>query len=376
MQTHATSGHSADPGHAPAMRSLQEAITVRQNGFNLIRLIAALLVVVFHVWQLNVLQPNSPDPLTAWLGPDLNLGTLAVALFFMISGLFITQSWINDPHLLRFSLRRVMRIVPGLLVCLLLTTLLAVSFFSAAGLAGMLRADTWHYILSNSVLHGLQLIIPPEATAISGVLQGEKLNGPLWTLYWEGRMYVMVALLGCLAWQPLRRWFAWAALFLILSASLFPSVLNGYVWEVRLWSMFLTGMLLFTLAGSVRIGWHQVLAALVLIVLNWSGFMALDGHGLRWFTLVLFLGLLSLKIGTQCWPGLAHLQKHDYSYAIYIYHWPVILLLRASLPPLGPLNLLLCTLLVLIPLAMVSWHWVEAPMLRLGQGWIGKLRKP
>ncbi|HZX25588.1 MAG TPA: acyltransferase family protein, partial [Telluria sp.] len=107
-----------------APRSLGNAIESHDNGFNLVRLVCALLVVVFHAWQLAPLEAG-PDPLTRALAPLTDLGSLAVGVFFIISGIFVTQSWMRDPHGLRFAARRIARIVPGLFVCSLLTVLVA-----------------------------------------------------------------------------------------------------------------------------------------------------------------------------------------------------------------------------------------------------------
>jgi peptidoglycan/LPS O-acetylase OafA/YrhL len=66
-------------------------------------------------------------------------------------------------------------------------------------------------------------------------------------------------------------------------------------------------------------------------------------------------------LGTARVDGMKHLRRHDYSYGIYIYHWPVLLMLRAALPPVDAPALLAAGLLVTVPLAMLSWHLVEAP---------------
>ncbi|HZV67160.1 MAG TPA: acyltransferase, partial [Telluria sp.] len=179
----------------PSPRTLADAINSHENGFNLARLACALLVVVYHAFQLNPLHPRL-DPLSGLMAPHTDLGSVAVGVFFIISGLFITQSWMRDPHPARFALRRVARIGPGLFACMLLTTVAAVGWFSVEGWSGLLGVAPWRYLLGNTVLHGLQYNIPPQELSIPGVLGGMGLNNPLWSLYWEGRMYVTVALVG------------------------------------------------------------------------------------------------------------------------------------------------------------------------------------
>ena len=348
------------------VRSLGDAIDSHDNGFNLVRLVCALLVVVFHGWQMNLASPGALDPVSRWLAPHTDLGGLAVGVFFLISGIFISQSWVRDPHLLRFAVRRVARLVPGLFACMLLTTVLAVVFFSTQGWHGLFERATWRYILGNSALHGLRYIIPPSELMLPGVLGGQPLNGPLWTLYWEGRMYVMVALLGMAAVLPLRTWLRGAALFLLLAANLFPEVAAGYLWETRMWSLFLCGILLYTLAPEVRIGPLQAGCALVFLALNATRWNDLNHHPLTWFGIALAACALALAAGSAA-PPLRHVQRHDYSYGIYIYHWPVLLMLRTALPPMGPLATTALGVALTVLLATCSWHWVEAPALRLAR---------
>jgi peptidoglycan/LPS O-acetylase OafA/YrhL len=354
-------------------RTLGSAIETHANGFNLVRLVCALLVVVYHGYQLNTLRAAT-DPMTEWLQPVADLGGLAVAVFFLISGIFVTQSWTRDPHPGRYALRRVARIVPGLFVCMLATTVLACVFFSEQGLATLSTGAPWRFIFGNTALHELHYIIPPEELRIPGVLGGQDLNGPLWTLYWEGRMYVMLALVGLAAALPMTTWLRACSLFLLLAANLFPDVAAGYVWELRMWSMFLTGMLLQTLAPQLRVGPLQVACALALVALNSTRFAALTPSPLTWFGIALAAGAAALWIGSARVPRIGHLQRHDYSYGVYIYHWPVILMLRAALPPIGALRLTALAIVTTVLLAALSWHLVESPVLRLVHAWLRRRR--
>jgi len=357
----------AFPSHG---RTLEAAIGDHDNGFNLVRLVCALAVVVYHVWMMNVAAPMR-DPLTALLAPNTDLGALAVGVFFVISGMFIARSWMGDPHLGRFAARRVARIVPGLFACLLLSTVVAVTFFSAPGWRGLFESAPWRYIFGNTVLHGLVYHIPPEHLRIEGVLGGQPLNGPLWTLYWEGRMYVMVALIGLAAALPLRSWMRAVALFLLLAALVYPEVASGYVWETRMWSLFLVGIVLQTMAPELRVGWRHVACSVALVLLNWTRSADQTPSPLTWFGIALVAVTLALCVGSArlpAWTG--HIKRHDYSYGIYIWHWPVIVMLREVLPPMGPKRLALVTLTLVIPLAMLSWHLVERPALRGARRWL------
>lgn len=357
-------------------RSLAEAISQPQNGFNLLRLLAAYGVVVFHAWQLSPVRPGSPDPLTACLQPYMNVGELAVALFFLISGMFISQSFTHDPHWLRFSLRRLARLLPALWFCLLLSTICAVVFFSKQGWPGLLQYQTWNYIVSNGFVHFLQYGFSLEQLKIPGVLHSAELNGPLWTLYWEARMYVMVALIGMLAMLPLRIWFCAAALFLLFANHFLPDVLSGYVWEKQLWTMFLLGILLQTQSHHIRLSWLAVAAAIIWVALCYTRQMEMTKLGLTKFGIFFVMSVLVLRLGTLRWPMLRHIQTHDYSYSLYIWHWPLLLMLREVAPGFNAETYLLCASLLLMPICWFSWHYVEHPVLKKNREWLKRWRGP
>jgi len=261
------------------------------------------------------------------------------------------------------------------LVCLTLTTVVAVLWFSDAGAAGLADRATWRYIFNGAALHWLRYIIAPQELSLAGVLGGAPLNGPLWTVYWEGRMYVMVALIGFAAIMPMRRWMMAMALLLALCAFEFPKVLAGYVWEARLWSLFLCGMLLQTLATEVRFGARQFAVACALLALNATRWLAVEGQALTLVGVILAAVTLALWVGSSRALRWRHLQKHDYSYAIYIYHWPVMLMLKSLLPPVAMWSLLTATLAVVLPLSFLSWHCVEAPALAWTRAMLARRRQ-
>ena len=72
----------------------------RDNHFNLIRILAAVGVLVSHAFPIS-LGPGAQEPLQYWL-QGTSLGTVSVYIFFCISGFFITRSFDQSPTLSRF----------------------------------------------------------------------------------------------------------------------------------------------------------------------------------------------------------------------------------------------------------------------------------
>ena len=103
----------------------------RDNNFNLLRMAAATAVLVSHAYPLS-LGDGVAEPLLHYLGMDL--GTLAVYMFFAISGYFVTQSFHKNSGLIEFCIARIFRIYPALFVALLLTVGLLGPIFTTLGL--------------------------------------------------------------------------------------------------------------------------------------------------------------------------------------------------------------------------------------------------
>ena len=93
--------------------------------FDLMRLIAALLVVVSHTFPLA-----GHPPLRIWGVEDL--GALGVSIFFVISGYLVTASYLRDPK--TYLLKRLLRIEPALIASLVVTVL-GLSFITTASAA-------------------------------------------------------------------------------------------------------------------------------------------------------------------------------------------------------------------------------------------------
>jgi len=96
-----------------------------KNNFDLIRLLAALQVMVYHTMaHLHV------APLPGW--PTALFGVLrffpGVPIFFVISGFLISASWERNPNFRSYWVNRILRIYPAMLVCLAVSISLMLAF--------------------------------------------------------------------------------------------------------------------------------------------------------------------------------------------------------------------------------------------------------
>ena len=97
---------------------LSDFTSGRDNNFNLIRIIAALAVLVTHSFALAT-GTSAAEPFQKTLG--MTIGSIAVDIFFITSGFLVTGSLLTRKSFIdfiEFVWARVLRIFPALLVML------------------------------------------------------------------------------------------------------------------------------------------------------------------------------------------------------------------------------------------------------------------
>jgi len=163
----------------------------KDNHFNLIRFLAAILVIFSHSYDL-ALGSNALEPLKNITGHSL--GSLAVDIFFFTSGYLVTASLFNKQNTKNYFKSRILRIYPGLISCVILTTLLIWLFVSKIGFYEFFSNSlTLQYIVKNcSLIFGIAYE-PPNTFHDNPYLIA--VNGSLWSLPHEIRAYIALYLI-------------------------------------------------------------------------------------------------------------------------------------------------------------------------------------
>jgi len=319
----------------------------RRNNFDVLRLLFATLVIFSHSFALV----GQGEPVL-W---GRTLGNLGVHGFFVISGYLIVQSFGRSRSLLQYGTNRVLRIVPGLVVALVLSGLIAAR------------------------LHGFADNPVPYIS-----------NGPVWTLTWEVICYGAVAALGIVG---------------ALNRTAFPAVF-AVGWVVYLanigdrsdFFLAIVPMFLMFAAGALfalyltRIRMEVLILAVIGLALTADHGVFSFVEGLATHDVPFLFGpdvtpeqvqrviyLLSFPV-VVIWVGRLVRPsvpiRNDVSYGAYIYGWPVaqvlvFLALKWALP-LNPWLLFVATMVITMPLAYLSWRFIEKPALGLKR----RFRKP
>ncbi|MFN3424214.1 MAG: acyltransferase family protein [Novosphingobium meiothermophilum] len=333
----------------------------RHNAFDSLRLCAALTVIWSHSYLLTSGNYGS-EPLYWASSGQTTMGSLAVGVFFVISGMFISASFERSHSKLDFARNRALRIMPALIVVIallalaigpLVTTIPLEKYFS--------QKETWTYFRN--------ILFMPMALYLPGVFESNTLrtvNESIWTLKFEVACYIIAAAVLMLKNFVRPIVFAgWIASFLVVRFWPNANTVSGVEYYIvaiaRMFRFFGAGMLIYLYRHQIPLNARLAWASLALIL----PFLVTD-----WFVeAAAIIGAYSvIAFGYLAPPGFRALAaRGDVSYGVYIYGWP----LQQLIWPMGqglPMHWLINTA-VAIPMALAmgwaSWLLVERPALSL-----------
>jgi len=329
------------------------------NCLNLIRLVAAITVLISHAWVMGFDSP-SVEPLGAFT--PFSLGQHAVHIFFLISGFLITRSWENRKSSFQYMVARASRIYPAIFVMLLLITPM-VGLFASEDMRGFfLNFET--YIMPAKTLLTLSGNLSFTDVFTSNPA-GQNVNEPLWTLKYEIFCYFVVAGLGLIFRNYFRK--AMTVIF-ILSTVSFIYLYSDDSWKYidayglehisRFLSIFALGSMLYFYRHEALFSNKVQLFALLAIILAHGTSLAAPIYAFGLGYLALGFGLKMKSMPLQHFSS-----NNDISFGIYIYGWPVTQILVILYPWLNGIFLCLAALAITGVIAMMSWILVEKPTL-------------
>ncbi len=334
---------------------------LRVNNFDLLRMVFALIVVVFHTGVLT----QAPE--LAWM-ERYTAPAFAVQGFFFVSGFLVTMSYEKSSSLRSYAEKRFLRIAPAY-VFLILTAALCFSALSTLPLREYFSShELRRYVFFNLILSNF------EQPSLPGVFTNHPdaaVDGALWTIKIEVAFYCSVPLLVWLA----RRFgrvpvyitafvlsLAWRIGFAVLADRTGSHFLGKLAIQIPgQMTFFITGAFAYyrTEAGKPPPPWWLALLGLAVYQIAPN---TLLHQLLAPFCTAAMVYWASIRL-----PRLiADVNKYgDASYGMYLYHWPIIQLLItfgvfAWSPYAGACIVILCD----ATFSYFSWHVVEKRFLR------------
>lgn len=355
-------------GRAPR---LGEIMSPADNSFGVLRLAMASAVLVSHSF-LYATGTSQAEPLYKYTCHSM--GEHAVQVFFILSGLMVAQSLDRSRNVMDFALARALRIFPGLVVCVLLSALLLGPLVSSLSLAGYFTSrESPAYVLKTVALITASMPLPGVFDSVP--LAG-KVNTSLWTLKYEVMCYAGLALAGTIGLLS-QRWRGVAALAVAVFVALIfleepasDEVTYSTLDNTRYFAVyFATGVLAYLVRDRLIISFWPLLpmAAIFYLARGTIAFEAVTavclGYGALWAATLRYGGLR-----TFC-------NRFDLSFGVYIYAGPLQQTLLDFRPSLAPEVLAVAAMILVLPMALTSWVFIEHPAIKMRRPLLSRLMR-
>ena len=333
------------------------------NNYDFLRVFAALCITYTHAY--NLLQQSVNEPLMKISGQRVDFSFIGLSIFFSVSGYLVAKSAVTSPSFKNYVWKRFLRIQPLLIVVSVLSIFILGPLFTSLSVADYLsNAETYSYLRNIMPVFGIQFFLPGvflKNVAESGI------NGSLWTLVIEERLYIFLSLL--FLFRRTKK------LFFLITILLFNI-------------LYLMHMIFYHVQLIEYLNRPQVFYALIflnasclyLLKINFENYAKIAGFLIVLFGIIIisFFAELSQPLQVLLIPmlviALAHVKGitnragryGDFTYGIYIFSFPVQQMLIAKhAVQNNPLILFLLTLTIVIPAAIISWHLLEKKMVLL-----------
>jgi len=308
------------------------------------------------------------------LGYHLNseyfkFGYLGVDIFFVISGFIIVHILFknSDLKIIKFYLKRIARIFPAMTLVVFISTIFGFIYLRGDELYELARQGLFSIFGVSNIYFSF---------TETGYFQVESFRQPLlhlWSLSTELQFYLIAPffILGISKLNhKLRK-------IVLLSLSLFSlgfytniiklqNIENYYLLSSRIWEFALGAAIAFANKNkkivSLKGKYLSILLLIVIFFLNYISIEKINDSVVE-VSMVLLSTLIILQAVSNGNSGKSYSPRilvflGDLSYAIYLWHWPILYFLK-TLTSITGINLIFVTLILTIALSLLSYFLWE-----------------
>lgn len=329
------------------------------NNLDLVRILLACLVIIGHANVLNGASDYWIDPVQHFLKFTYS-GALAVKLFFFISGLVITNSYLTKNSAPYFIISRFFRLIPALFLVLvitvfvfgpILTNLKTEVYFSSLNYFDYI----WHNIIfhTNYLLPGI----------FSKNVYPNVVNGSLWSLKFEVGCYLVLLILFLILGKKNKGYLNVPILIIVIYALLPSRFVFNFLGDSTEQNLL---PLSFAYGAFFAINSNRVKINIIVVLLSFLMFYIFKDTNYAEIILILSLCnaivyLSSIKYTLRLKP------RYDISYGIYLWGF---LIQQTIFHFFGQIYVGFHCLIALIfsfLLALITYVFVEKPFIRMGK---------
>ncbi|MDU0332797.1 acyltransferase [Paenibacillus sp. 3LSP] len=328
--------------------SIADRFNGRENNFDILRLMAATLVIFSHAYPLT-LGSNEYEPLIKLTRGQETFGGLGVSIFFILSGFLITYSFERCANIYEYFRNRILRIFPALLILIFFTVFVLGPILTTLDLKTYFSSPATLRYLESFMLVNMQYGLP-------GVFEHNPypnaVNGSLWTLWYEFFFYMIVAVLGSL--KMLKKIIIIPLFLVVLFFSLYLSPSIAVFQYFELFKYFCMGIIVYLLRYNIKLNKFIAFFCFILLV-------SLTSFGYYKVAFIFFGTYIIFYVGFGMRKILRKLQETgDFSYGMYIYAFPVQQLVTYFFNGhISPLNNFVVSAVITLIFSILSWFKIE-----------------
>jgi len=235
----------------------------------------------------------------------------------------------------------------------------------------LLSAETHKYFIKNITLFsGVKYNLPG---VFADTPYQHAVNGSLWTLPYEVKMYAYLAIIGLLL-MHVHKWLGRDFLkpvFLCMALVSIAARIGNHFQPIisdefiRLFAMFFIGTAFYAFRDNIRLSSKPVFLVLVVLALSIS-------H--KDFFFVVYSIALPYLVFYMAYVPAGRIRRFnqvgDYSYGIYIYAFPVQQSIAATIPGVDLVTMVSLSFAVTLILSLLSWHLIEKKFLKMKGSYI------
>ena len=331
-------------------------------GYDQIRLVLSVAILLWHSFLVSYGQNWA---LTFWASPFSAVLAVLLPMFFGLSGFLVMGSALRVQSLVMFAVFRALRIAPALITEVTLSALIVGPVLTVLPLRNYFSSPMLMEYFT-SLVGWIHFRLPGLFTANS---IPEVVNSSLWTVGPELLCYVVLSLFivtGSYKRPGVLVGIVIGYLTVCVAADQMPQVnfLDNRIPTRVLVLCFLFGNLLCVLRH--RVPYSGLLTLISGCVGAWGLHYASEVNVTLLTYPALFLVVYFVNaLGLTRLPKIPVTDYGDYSYGIYLFGFPVQQAVRMTQATPDPLVNFAIALPMTFGLAVLSWHYVEKPVLNL-----------
>jgi len=336
--------------------TLGEATKGKSANLQIIRFIAAIMVIISHSFALSQGTDNKEYLIILSQG-QITMGGLAVSIFFLAGGYLITKSMLKYKKFKTYFKVRLLRIFPALIFVVLISAFIIGPILSTNTIKTYFSSSlTYRYLLNGILLlqHNLPGVFEKNVYVST-------INGALWTIPVEFLCYIACYL--CYKLGLLKKDKFYFTIPFVIFACVAVKYLSRVIPTLEAMSrpclLFYIGIFYYIYRNKVVLNKvYAIICSILLVVCSTFG-------GLN-FAMLLFFPyiMLTMFFGTKQYIN-KFSKLGDYSYGIYLWGFPVQqIVVSLNEGRMNPYWNMCWSIPVAIVLGIATYYIVEKPLIK------------